>query len=68
MDLPEYVTPRAAAKLLGRHLATIYRTIDREQVETIRTRDGVVVRFAALAEADARRKPGRPRKPRPSDP
>lgn len=61
MELPEFVTPKAAAKLLGRHLGSIYRTIDREHVPTIRTKDGLVVRFRDLADADARRKPGRPR-------
>lgn len=63
VKLPEFVTPRVAAKVLGRHLSSIYRTIDRERVETIRTRDGVVVRFADIAAADARRRPGRPRNP-----
>jgi hypothetical protein len=61
VELPEFVPPKVAAKLLGRHLSSIYRTIDREGVPTIRTRDGVVVRFRDLADADARRKPGRPR-------
>lgn len=61
MDLPEWVPPKVAAKLLGRHLGSIYRTIDREQVRTIRTRDGLVVHFRDLADADARRRPGRPR-------
>lgn len=63
VELPEFVTPRVAAKVLGRHLSSIYRTIDRERVETIRTRDGLVVRFADIAAADARRRPGRPRNP-----
>lgn len=68
VELPEFVTPRVAAKVLGRHLSSIYRTIDLESIETIRTRDGVVVRLADVADADARRRPGRPRKPRTADP
>lgn len=60
MQVPEYVPPKVAAKLLGRHLSSIYRTIRAERVETRRMRDGIVVHFRSLADADAKRRPGRP--------
>lgn len=64
VELPDYVPPTVAAKVLGRHLSSIYRTIEAEGVETRRMRDGIVVNLRELAAADARRKPGRPRAPR----